>query len=112
MYKEMQEALYCKSLLRFPIFLVLCLYFILSILFLKESYEALSCSKHVLIFLAFEALCPYMACSFKKRVHCLPAKHASRCFRTDSRNIIGRNPSMVILLLANQDLTPMLQIYG
>ena len=29
-------------------------------------------------------------------------------FRTNSRNIIGRNPSMVILLIANQDLTPML----
>ena len=29
-------------------------------------------------------------------------------FRTTSRNIIGRNPSMVIPLLANQDLTPML----
>ena len=29
-------------------------------------------------------------------------------FRTSSRNIIGRNPSMVIPLLANQDLTPML----
>ena len=28
-------------------------------------------------------------------------------FRTNSRNIIGRNPSMVIPLLANQDLTPM-----
>ena len=28
--------------------------------------------------------------------------------RTNSRNIIGRNPSMVIPLLANQDLTPML----
>ena len=27
-------------------------------------------------------------------------------FRTDSRNIIGRNPSMVIPLLANQDLAP------
>ena len=26
----------------------------------------------------------------------------------NSRNIIGRNPSMVIPLLANQDLTPML----
>ena len=26
----------------------------------------------------------------------------------DSRNVIGRNPSMVIPLLANQDLTPML----
>jgi len=29
-------------------------------------------------------------------------------FRTSSRNIIGRNPSMVIPLLANQDLTPVL----
>ena len=29
-------------------------------------------------------------------------------FRTNSRNIIGRNPSMVIPLLTNQDLTPML----
>ena len=28
--------------------------------------------------------------------------------RTNSRNIIGRNPSMVIPLLANQDLNPML----
>ena len=29
-------------------------------------------------------------------------------FRMNSRNIIGRNPSMVIPSLANQDLTPML----
>ena len=29
-------------------------------------------------------------------------------FRTNYRNIIGWNPSMVIPLLANQDLTPML----
>ena len=29
-------------------------------------------------------------------------------FQTNSRNIFGRNPSMVIPLLANQDLTPML----
>ena len=29
-------------------------------------------------------------------------------FRMNSRNIIGRSPSMVIPLLANQDLTPML----
>ena len=29
-------------------------------------------------------------------------------FRTNSRNTIGRNPSIVIPLLANQDLTPML----
>ena len=31
-------------------------------------------------------------------------------FRTNSRNIIGRNPSMVIPLLANQDLTHMLDL--
>ena len=29
-------------------------------------------------------------------------------FRTNSGNVIGSNPSMVIPLLANQDLTPML----
>ena len=29
-------------------------------------------------------------------------------FRTNSRYIIGRDPSMAIPLLANQDLTPML----
>ena len=29
-------------------------------------------------------------------------------FRTNSRSIIGRNPSMVITLLADQDLTSML----
>ena len=29
-------------------------------------------------------------------------------FRTNSRNVIGRNALMVIPLLANQDLTPML----
>ena len=33
-------------------------------------------------------------------------------FRTNSRNIIGRNPSMVIPLLANQDLTLMLPGLG
>ena len=33
-------------------------------------------------------------------------------FRTNSRNVIGRKPSMVIPLLANQDLTPMLYAVG
>ena len=33
-------------------------------------------------------------------------------FRANSRNIIGRNPSMVIPLLANQDLPPMLRCIG
>ena len=32
-------------------------------------------------------------------------------FRANSRNIIGSNPSMVIPLLANQDLTPMLVLH-
>ena len=32
-------------------------------------------------------------------------------FRTNSRNFIGRNPSMVVPLLDNQDLTPMLSCY-
>ena len=32
-------------------------------------------------------------------------------FGTNSYSIIGRNPSMVIPLLANQDLTPMLAGY-
>ena len=43
---------------------------------------------------------------FAKKVHYLPPKHASR---RNSRNTIGRNPSMMIPLLANQDLTPMLR---
>jgi len=38
---------------------------------------------------------------FPKKVHYLPPKYTSR-------NIIGRNPSMVIPLLANKDLTRML----
>ena len=42
---------------------------------------------------------------FAKNVHYLPPKHASR---TNFHNIIGRNPLMMIHLLANQDLTPML----
>ena len=33
-------------------------------------------------------------------------------FRTNSRNVIGRNPSMVIPLLANHDLTAMLIGHG
>ena len=33
-------------------------------------------------------------------------------FRTNSRNIIGRNSSLVIPLIANEDLTPMLGAGG
>ena len=36
------------------------------------------------------------------------SKNIEKRVRTNSRNIIGRNPSMVMPLLANQDLTPML----
>ena len=36
---------------------------------------------------------------FAKKVHYLPPRQTSR---TNSRNIIGRNPSMVIPSLANQ----------
>ena len=35
--------------------------------------------------------------------------HHRRVSTNNSRNIIGRNPSMVIPLLTNQDLTPMLR---
>ena len=42
---------------------------------------------------------------FAKKVHCLPQDHTSR---TNYRKIIGRNHSMVIPLLSNQDLKPML----
>ena len=42
------------------VFLVFCLHSTLFILcFLKESYEALLCSYHILSFLVFEALCSY-----------------------------------------------------
>ena len=37
-----------------------------------------------------------------------PHKTLLDALRTNSRNIIGRNPAMVIPLLANQDLTPVL----
>ena len=49
---------------------------------------------------------------FAKNVHFLPPNHASRWFCTNSRNTIGRIPSMVIPLLAIQDLTPMLDLTG
>ena len=42
---------------------------------------------------------------FAKEVHSLPPKHASR---RNFRNISGQNSSMMIPMLANQDLTSML----
>ena len=58
------------------------------------------------IFFNYSKLC--VSSFFAKKGHFLPPKHALDAFRTNSRNTIGRNPSMVIPLLANQDLTPML----
>ena len=47
--------------------------------------------------------CKLVGASFlAKKVHYLPPKQVSG---TNSRNAIGRNPSIVIPLLANQDLT-------
>ena len=43
-----------------------------------------------------------------KKVHFYHQLPLLDVFRTNSRNSIGRSPSMVIPLLANQDLTPML----
>ena len=42
---------------------------------------------------------------FTEKVHFLPPQHASRWFLTNSNNIVDRNPSMVIPLLASQELT-------
>ena len=60
------------------------------------------------IFVNYSKLC--VISFFAKKVQFLTPKHASRFFLTNSRNIIGRNPSMVIPLLANQDLTPKLGV--
>ena len=51
---------------------------------------------------------PCVISYFEKKVQSLLPKHVSQCFRTNSRNIISRNASMVIPLQANQDLTPVL----
>ena len=45
---------------------------------------------------------------FAKKVHFYHQNTFLDAFRTNSSNIIGRNPSLVIPLLADQDLTPML----
>ena len=52
----------------------------------------------------FSIIRNYLLSPFSQRKH----TRTKDAFRTNSRNIIGRNPSMVIPLLANQDLTPML----
>ena len=51
---------------------------------MKESYEGLSCSQHVLNFLAFEALCSYWFVLIKKSVNCyvvLLSRIYRMCFR-------------------------------
>ena len=58
------------------------------------------------IFFNYSKLC--VISFFAKKVQFLPPKHASLYFSTNSRNIIARNLSKVIPLLANHDLTPML----
>ena len=45
-----------------------------------------------------------------KLIYLLPSNLLDT-FHIGSRYIIGRNPSMVIPLLANQDLTPMLCLH-
>ena len=49
-----------------------------------------------------------LSVSSQRKYNCCHQNKLLDAFRTSSRNIIGRNPSMVIPLLANQDLTPML----
>ena len=49
-----------------------------------------------------------LSVSSQRKYSCYHQNTLLDAFRTNSHNIIGRNPSMVIPLLANQDLTPML----
>ena len=49
-----------------------------------------------------------LSVSSQRKYNFYPQNTLLDVFRTNSRNIIGRNPSMVIPLLANQGLTPML----
>ena len=58
------------------------------------------------IFFNYSKLC--VISFFAKKVNFYHKNTLLDAFRMNSRNIIGRNPSMVIPLLANQDLTPML----
>ena len=58
------------------------------------------------IFFNYSKLC--VISFFAKKVKFYYQNTLTDAFRTNSRNIIGRNPSMVIPLPANQDLTPML----
>ena len=64
-------------------------------------------SKHACkIFFNYSKLC---AISFLAKKYNFYHQNTSLdAFRTNSRNIICRNPSLVIPLIANQDLTPML----
>ena len=84
-------------------------FLLMSITFDPRKIEKceLKASEHACkIFFNYSKIC--VSSFFAKKVQFLPPKHDSRCFRTNSRSVIGRNPSIVIPLLANQDLTPML----
>ena len=50
----------------------------------------------------------YVISFFAKKYNIYHQNTLLDAFQTNSRKIIGRNPSVVIPLLANQDLTPML----
>ena len=52
-----------------------------------------------------------LSVSLQRKVHFYHQNKLLNAFRMNSRNIIGGNPSMVIPLLVNQDLTPMLVGY-
>ena len=49
-----------------------------------------------------------LSVSLQRKNNFYPQNTLLDAFRMNSRNIIGSNPSMVVPLLANQDLTPML----
>ena len=56
-------------------------------------------------FQLFETVCYQF---IAKKVHFYHQSALLDAFRTNFHNVIGRNPSMVIPLLATQDLMPML----
>ena len=57
----------------------------------------------------FSVVRNYVLSVFSQRKYTVYHQNTVRdAFRTNSRNITCRNPSMVIPLLANQDFTPML----
>ena len=53
-----------------------------------------------------------LSVSLQRKCNFYHEKALLDAFGTNSHNIIGRNPSMVIPLVADQDLTPMLIAIG